>query len=253
MFRPFFVLCLLFSSFVKADEFANACAAYDAGKYPEALEKFEALAKNGLSAELAYNLGCTESKLSERVKKDELDTHSGKAILWFQRATILDPFHRESQQNLRFLTRREGSLAFDNEGIDELLKRLPLSIWKTLLWSSVWLLAISVVGLVVLRPRLKWPWISSISLFTILTALIVGCTYLRSQQISPAAISVVTQNKVIAKNAPAETADDVMALYPGTQVLHLQTRGNFTYVQAPGNLATRGWVPNETLEKLWPY
>lgn len=241
LFAFLLVFCSVLSS-ARAD-FASAVASYDAGKYTEASAEFTELSKTGLSAELAYNLGCTESKLGR----------PGAAALWFYRASLLDPMHREAFQNLRYLKKREGILTFDNGALAEFAKFFRPSLLHSLMIGTAWLFVISIAVLVFLRPKTIWPWVITLTLLLVVGITATVAWIVRNQQHKPDQIAVMMEASVNALNAPASMADEVITVTPGTQVKPLEKRGDWTYIELPVETSTRGWVPSSSLQPLWPF
>ena len=80
----------------------------------------------------------------------------------------------------------------------------------------------------------------------------VGCV-VRHLQTPAQAVSVVMGDGLFIVNAPADTADQLIAVNGGSLVHPLETRGNWSYVELPTENGTRGWLKTNSLEKLWPY
>ena len=225
-------------------DFQAGCAAYEAGNFAEALKEFKGEASVHLSAELAYNLGCTELKLKQ----------PGHAALWFQRALLLDPRHKESAQNLRFLKKSLAFVNFDVTTMDLVAKLAPLETWRAVTWISFWIVMVCASVLYFLRTKRLWHWVSLLVLAVVAGGISLASWVTRSHQIKPHEISIVMDEEgVSALNVPAETADKVIAINAGSQVRRLETRGDWTYIELPGDHATRGWVRTATLEPLWPF
>lgn len=241
LFAFLLVFCSLLGS-ARAD-FASAVASYDAGKYTEALTEFTELSKTGLSAELAYNLGCTESKLGR----------PGAAALWFYRASLLDPMHREALQNIRYLKKREGILTFDNGALADFSKFFRPSLLQAVMIGSAWIFVISLAVLLFLRPKVMWPWVIALVVVVSIGITATVAWIVRNQQHKPEQISVMVEASVNALNAPATMADEVIPVTPGTQVKPLEERGDWTYIEMPVETSTRGWVPTASLKPLWPF
>ena len=229
-------LILLFLLPTAMAGFQEGCAAYEAGKYEQALKGFSEVAKDALSPELAYNLGCTELKLK----------HTGRAVLWFQRSVLLDPRHAESLQNLRFLKRHSGLVNFGDTTI-----AADVTNW---FWKCFWIAAFSIAVLVCIRPKRQWPWITLLAATVLRGGAALVMAWFARDMPTPQNMSVVIREEgVNALNVPAETADTLIAIKAGSQVRRLETRGDWTYVELPGENSTRGWVRSETLEPLWPF
>jgi len=59
---------------------------------------------------------------------------------------------------------------------------------------------------------------------------------------------VIVRNNVEARVATADTARSVVALPPGSEVLVVQPRGDWTYAALPND--QRGWIPTDAVEKV---
>jgi hypothetical protein len=242
MFRFVLLSLVLLINCSRAD-FTSGCDAYEEGKYAEAKKEFTSLVDQGLSVELAFNLGCTEVKLG----------NAAAGVLWFNRALLLNPRHRESQQNLRYLKRREGVFVFDDSTYDDYARALRPASWKVAVWSCFWALVLGLVVLFSLRPKVVWPWIAAVSLaFLGLIATGIG-SLVRARQVPASELSVVMKEDLSVLNAPADTADTLIAINAGSLVRLVEQRGAWSYVELPGSSGTRGWMKTATLEKLWPY
>ncbi len=236
----------LFAEDATDTAYLEGCAAYDAGRFAEAKEFFEGILSDSkkLSADLFYNLGCTEARLE----------NSGRAALWFQRTLLLDPRHHEARQNLRFLAKKEAFLAFSADGLQHLASYARHSTWRSLFWTSLWIAGLSAVCLFWLRPRRAlWVPISLLCIASLATGASGLGLYAKSHQLPPDKIQVAVEKGLTLYNAPAEAADEVISLNLGTQSHPLETRGQWSYVELPGEVATRGWIRTKNLEPLWPY
>ncbi len=242
MFRFVFISLVLLLRCAHAD-FVSACDAYEAGQYADAKKEFSALLEQGISAELAYNLGSTEVKLG----------NPATAILWFNRAILLNPRHRESLQNLRYLKQKEAVFVFDDEPLDVYARWLKPGTWQMMLWGGAWVVALGAAGLILLRPKTAWPWVTAVSLAAVVTLAAGVGRVARHFQTPPQELAVVVAEGIFIVNAPADTADQLIAVNGGSLVHPLETRGNWSYVELPGESGTRGWLKTSAMEKLWPY
>lgn len=78
------------TSFAAADIKAQADEAYGKEDFPKALKLYTKLAKQGESAKVYYNLGCTYYRMDDMAH----------AVLWFERAAQLDPSDKDIIFNL---------------------------------------------------------------------------------------------------------------------------------------------------------
>jgi hypothetical protein len=61
-------------------------------------------------------------------------------------------------------------------------------------------------------------------------------------------LAVVTDNKVEARLATADSARSVLALPAGSEIKILSKRGGWIYAALPNNL--RGWIPLNSAEQV---
>ena len=120
---PFYLLTLLpFSA--SAVTKAEADSAYVKGAYQLAIADYEALLKQGASAELYYNLGNAYYR-TENITK---------AVLNYERALLLDPSNSDARFNLDFVRSKmqlpddAGDSWFSN-WVDQTVSRLSSNAW----------------------------------------------------------------------------------------------------------------------------
>lgn len=86
----------------------QADSAYNNLAYTRALELYKStLDSLGASADLYYNLGNTYYRLKE----------PGRAILWYERALLLDPTHKDARANLDFVNTTITDKPIDNRSL----------------------------------------------------------------------------------------------------------------------------------------
>lgn len=233
-------------------KFDHAVAAYEAGDYTSAKSDFLALVEDGhLSAPLAHNLGNIEYK----------NGHDGLASLWYRRALAMRPFSIETLQNLRFLRHRTGFQTWDTYGLSISHFSLASAMNTTLLIG--WCLVILLVWLFWSPPRrgLRWPLIALLVLLIPTGALSGVLWWLIAKDTHPLPRRyVLTGAASAAYAAPAEAASQLISLPPGSEVMPLETRGNWFYCEIPSGSGPdlrgpdlRGWVRSSLLQPLWPY
>ncbi len=228
--------------------FHRAVIAYKAGAIEDARREFLAIAGAGhLSAALAHNLGNIEFRLG----------NPGQAALWYRRALVLQPFSPETLQNLRTLRRQQAFLSFD----PFLLSFSHLSPrWisqGTIL--TAWVAGLLVVWLLVVPPRpgRRWPLVALLML--VLPVLAFGSILTWQSRTDPHPLSqrlVISGKETQAYAAPAEASSTIIPLPAGSEVIPLETRGNWIYCIIPGGegkLPLRGWIRAPRTEPLWPW
>ena len=103
----------------------QAAAAYNNDDYEKALQLYQQAAnEDGTSSELLYNIGNTYYKLDK----------NGMAILYYERALLLDPSNQDARSNLDFVNGK-ANLSIDRgstywkDSIDEFVKSQSASTW----------------------------------------------------------------------------------------------------------------------------
>lgn len=230
------------------EAFARALVAYKAGAIEDARREFLAIVEAGrLSAALAHNLGNIEYRRG----------NPGQAVLWYKRALVLKPFSPETLQNLRTIRRQSAFLTFDPWGLSLAHLKPHWVANGTIL--AAWTIGLLVVWLVwsTPRPGRRWPLITLLLLA--LPVLGTGAALTWWQKNDPHPLTkrqVVSGKETMAYAAPAEASSSVIALPAGSEVVPLETRGNWLYCIIPGgegDQPLRGWIRSAKLEALWPY
>ncbi|MDB6135761.1 MAG: tetratricopeptide repeat protein [Verrucomicrobiales bacterium] len=234
------------------EKFDRAVAAYNTGDYSEARNAFLELVKEGhLSAPLAHNLANIEYKSG----------NLGQASLWYRRALALQPLNAETRQNLRFLQHKLGFHTWDSTqdmmfGLSA--SHLPGATLRHTTLLAAWGVVILLVWLMWSPPRPGWRW----PLVTLLALLLpVGSVsgalwWLKENDAHPLDKRyVLTGADSAAYASPAEASSLLITLHTGSEVMPLESRGNWFYCEIPSQPDTilRGWVRHASLEPLWPY
>lgn len=99
--------------------FQNAAAAYSRGDYQTAIEIFDSLTADGISAPLFYNLANSYAQAGQR----------GRAVLNYERALLLAPGDSDIRGNLE-LVRRDGGLFQEEQSpVQRFVSFLGLNQW----------------------------------------------------------------------------------------------------------------------------
>ena len=230
------------------EAFARALVAYKAGAIEDARREFLAIVEAGhLSAPLAHNLGNIEFRRG----------NPGQSVLWYKRALALQPFSPETLQNLRTIRRQTAFVSFDPWGLSwsHLKPRWIGSTTAVVAWS----MALLIIWLAWLTPRPGWRWPLVTLLILLLPMLVIGSWLTWKLKADPYPLTkrqIVSGKETNAFAAPAEASSPVMSLPSGSEVVPLETRGNWLYCIIPGgdeDQPLRGWIRAAKLEPLWPY
>ncbi len=218
------------------DAFANANDEFAAGHFREATELYEGMVRSGeYSGALFYNLGNAWYRAGD----------FGHAILNYERALALEPFHPEAQTNLRLARDNARALELRKTNVERIASRFTAGQYTVAAAVSFWLAGFVLVLQVVARRRSRrLTAVLLISLLVCATSLF-GLRTIETGSHGKA-LAVVVGNKIEARLATAENAGTVLALPPGSEIKILSTRGEWAYAALPNDL--RGWIPAESAQ-----
>ena len=183
----------------------------------------------------------------------------GRAVLWYQRAQLLDPANPEVWQNLRHLDEKLRFFRFGEESpLAECSLLLEKNTWIIFASAGAWLLLLSVMSWVLASSRKTRRAVLTVAFCFIGVALLIPSATFAA--IRPAAsdrvkdVMVVTAREVNAYTSATVTSGNVISLPPGSQVRLLEKRGAWSYVEVPSAPDhVRGWVESATYTPLWPW
>ena len=213
------------------DMFAKANTAFAAGQFKSAIQQYQTVVQSGeWSANLFYDLGNAYFR----------DSDFGRAILNYERALQLDRNHPEADANLRIARDQTHALELAPKPLEKYLNFVGAKSFAILAAILFW----GTIILLILRQR-KLVW-TTIGL--LLTASCGLAAYKLESGTRGQAVAVVIGDNVEGRVATADSAKSVLALPPGSEVMILQERGDWSYAALPNNL--RGWIPTKAVEKV---
>jgi outer membrane protein assembly factor BamD (BamD/ComL family) len=211
--------------------FAKATTAFAAGQFKSAIQQYQAVVQSGeWSANLFYNVGNAYFR----------DGDFGRAILNYERALQLDRNHPEADANLRIARDQTHALELAPTLLENYLNLAGAKSFAILAATLFW----GTIILLILRRR-KAVWM------TIGLVLIASCgfaVYKLESGTRGQAVAVVVGDNVEARVATADSAKSVLALPPGSEVVILQERGDWSYAALPNDL--RGWISTKAVERV---
>ena len=240
---PWLVLALLCSlaadlAAAGADAIAKANEEYKAGRFAEAAQLYESAIKAGeTNAALFYNLG------NAKFKTDKL----GHAVLNYERALALEPQHPEALANLGLARDRARALELQRKRWDRVTARISVAQSSITVSASFWIAAFALAGLLTVRRRSGW-LAGLLVMSLVVLALSAAALYLRETGNKGRDFAIVTEPKVEARVATADSAGTVLMLPPGSEIKILSTRGDWIYAALPNEL--RGWLPARSAERV---
>jgi len=217
-------------------DFAAGSKAYREGRYEEAASIFQQLTSRSPAPGSFQNLGNAEWRLGR----------TGPAIVAWEQALWIDPFHTAARDNLRF-ARRTAQVESPNLTWYEVVSTwLPSGWWAAVAGISLWL----AIGISMLPGILRWQrasWhqaVAAASLAVFLLSL-------------PAHAGVISRSRLgfaLAPNTPlrltpTEEAQAVTYLGAGEPGRLVRQRGAYLLVRTPRSL---GWVKKEQFGFISP-
>ena len=213
------------------DMFAKANTAFAAGQFKSAIQQYQAVVRSGeWSPNLFYDLGNAYFR----------DSDFGRAILNYERALQLDRNHPEADANLRIARDQTHALELAAKPFENYLNFVGANSFAILAAILFWG---TIILLILRRRKLVWMTIG-----LILTASCGLAAYKLETGTRGQAVAVVVGDNIEARVATADSAKSVLALPPGSEVMILQERGDWSYAALPNNL--RGWIPTKAVEKV---
>lgn len=226
------------------DPFTLAEDAYLQGNYRTALDLY-AQSPAPHPADILYNIGSCQYQLNE----------PGQAALSFQRALLLDSTHPEALQNLRFIQRTHGSITYVPLPLHRTLAKLKRPTYASIAKVGLWLAALTILSLFLLRPGLT-KTLSYLGLgLGVLIALSASLAHLFYPQHGEFAPDhqraiVTTAKTVEARTAASNSAQRAIEAPPGSICRILAPRGSWTYVEFAN--FTRAWLPTQQVTLILP-
>ena len=226
-----FVLSPAANAATNDDSFAKANTEFNAGYFKAAITDYGAVVQSGeWSANLFYDLGNAYFR----------DSDFGRAILNYERALQLDRNHPEADANLRIARDQTHALELARAPMEKYLNFAGANSFAILAAILFW----GTIILLILRRR-KVVWM------TIGLLLIASCglaVYKLESGTRGQAVAIVVGDNVEARVATADSAKSVLALPPGSEVVILQERGDWSYAALPND--QRGWISAKAVEKV---
>lgn len=237
---------LIMGQSIPTDLLNTANDAYQANQYKKAIEKYEALLKEGFSASTVhYNLG------NAYYRNDQL----GQAILNYERALIIDPGNEDVKHNLDVAN---SKLTDDIELVSEFFLYKwwhQLRSWMSsegwsllaliLLWAGVggfilWLLAPT-------RMQKKRGFIAG-GVLVLCSILPFSLATSRKSYEANSGQAIILQNEVVLRSAPDDASTAIITLHEGTKVGLLDSIGAWKKVRLQDGEI--GWLGINSIEQI---
>ncbi len=235
------LFCLLLpSQNVQADNttesisFQDASSAYSKGEYDLAIQGFEALAQEGVSAPLLYNLGNSYAQNGQ----------IGKAILNYERALRLTPGDSDIRGNLELIRKDKGLFQEEQSFGQRFVQFFGMNQWLTI--ASLAFVFCAVILLLPSAARLKKSsryGIATTCLFIFITA---GASAFGQYQHWHDGVIVVSDARL--RISPFESATSVGTIQEGR--LLRPGKSHNEYVLVVDESGQSGWLAINAFEAI---
>ena len=240
-----YCFCLIGFSQNKTN-FEAANALYNAGKYAEAIDKYEAiLATKVHSEELYFNLANANYKLN----------NIAPSIYYYEKALQLNPNDKAITNNLAFAQNMTVD-AIDKVpevGFSRILKNI-INKAETDTWALLAIIGVMLFVILFLAYHFTYKTaVKRIAFITSVLSLLVGCFSVvmafqkdgLDKKDNPAII-FVQETKV--KSDPKAASEELFRLHEGTKVQVIETYDNWCKIKLSDN--TTGWLPLKDIKLL---
>lgn len=246
--------------------FASGNAAYEAGDYGAAIDRYREVAQSGVvHRDLYYNLG------NAYFKSGDL----GHAVLWYERSLELDPRNDDTRANLAVVRSmlRDQQLMSARGGIRGVLmgwhRRLSTEESVAVACAFYALFTLAALCFIFRRSRVVrslyrfLSWISPGRLFglgmagdvllgmataAVLALVFAGSAYAKVHESRVHTRSVVVSMEVPVFSGPSKDSTIQFKIHEGTIVSVRDGREGWVRVDLPGDLS--GWVEVSTVERI---
>lgn len=233
-----------------------ADSAYNREDYRGAIELYNrAIAEDGVSADIYYNLGNAHYR----------NDNNGKAILNYERALRLDPSHADARANLKFV---KSKIADKPEDDTNVLLKMHSNIMRVMspdAWAyfalALFILFLGAIGLYIFSANISY---RKVGFFGAVTLLFV-CAYVVYMACDAAALArshesaVVTAPSTQLTSAPRGARsgkDKVVTIHEGTRVEIIDSVAtpddpvSSKWYNVKLNNSTKAWVRASDVERI---
>lgn len=219
---------------------------YQEGKYQDAIDSYLfVIDQKYENANLFYNLGNAYYKINE----------PAKAILWYERALVLNPSNEDIKHNIAFVNQKlEDKIEiipklFITEWYLGVAYSLTSNQWAVLSIVACFLLTLSVLIFLFLRRGI----VKSASFFTGILFLItvifsVHFAYKISHKNEKDPEAIVMRSVLTGKSTPDEAGNDLFVIHQGIKVIITDQLNDWIEIKLSNG--EKGWVRYTDIEKI---
>lgn len=221
------LLCIALAARAGSNVFDAGAAACASGDFEKAAECFRETAGKTLSAGAFYNLGNAEWQCD----------HFGEAVLAWERALWIDPYHAAAKSNLRLARHIVQLPSPELTWWEACSMWLPVNAWAWIASVSLWIsIALMVLPGVFRKQKNGWHQgvaSAGFALFLLSLPALAGVH-------ARARIGVILSKETPLRLTPTLEAQTVVRLSAGEMVRSQKTRGDYLFVKTSGDAS--GWI-----------
>lgn len=240
------LLLLMTATPVLAMTKAEADGAYNAGRYQQAIGGYEALLKQGVSADLYYNLGNAYYRTN----------HITQAVLNYERALLLSPADEDIRFNLALARSKTiDKITPESEMFFVTWYRSALNMASVDGWARTALIALGIaVMLALLYLFASVMWMRKVGFFgaaAMIVLFVLANVFAHAQKdaLVNRTGAIITSSAVTVKSSPAATGTDLFILHEGTKVT-ITDRSMARWREVRVGDGKQGWVEKKVLEEI---
>ena len=224
----------------------NADREYKKGNYQQAIKDYQELLKQGVSADVYYNLG------NAYFKTDNIT----QAIIAYERAALLSPGDEDIRYNLQFARSKtidkitpEGEMFFQT-WYATVVNLTHVDSWAIIsLITTVIALILVLLYLFATPIALRKLGFYGAAVLMVLSLCCIHFAYQQEKLMSHRTGAIVIAPTVTVKKTPSKTGSDDFIIHEGTKVFITDTsmKGWYGIKLADGR---EGWMPSQQVERI---
>jgi tetratricopeptide (TPR) repeat protein len=247
--KKIILIVLFFTTYMFANsvtnDFDNGNQLYQAGKYQEAIKRYEQLLKSGVhSSELYFNIGNCYFKLHK----------TAPAIFNFEKALLLNPNDCEILNNLDFVkkTTIDEVVEAPKVGFSALIQSFTSSHhYNTWAWIAVVFSILFLISFIIyffsISTLVKRIFFTSMIVFLLADLVSIFSGFYEKSISENQHFAIVFENSISVKSEPKSSATEVFVLHEGTKVSVLETMNSYKKIQLLD--LKQGWIKSSALKE----
>lgn len=240
------ILAVCVSFVASAATKADADSAYVRQQYQQAIKGYEQLLKEGVSADVYYNLGCAYYRTGDITR----------SVLNFERALLLNPGDKDIRFNLQMArSKTVDKITPESEMFFVTWFRSLTNMMSVDGWAVCALLSISlVIVLFLVYLFASRIWLRKVGFFGALLMILVFAfsnvfAYLQEKTLTERTGAIVMSGAAPVKSTPANNGTDLFILHEGTKVdITDFSMKNWMKVRVADG--KEGWIAAKDIERI---